>query len=65
MARGSSAQLFSRSAPRTTIEAALDSFLDEIGDPAPNVEYWSRQEWRHIEAHADVDDIDHKRALRS
>jgi len=39
------------------IEQTLDAILTEIGDPTRQfVEYWSRQEWRHIEAHADVDE---------
>jgi len=43
------------------IERALDSILSELGDVADEnnkqyVEYWTRQEWRHIEAHADVDE---------
>jgi len=46
---------------RSNIERVLDKILTEIGDvPAGNdeqyVEYWTRQEWRHIEAHADVDE---------
>ena len=39
-----------------TSAEALGSYLDEIGDASPMVEYWSRQEWKHIEAHADVDE---------
>lgn len=38
------------------IEQALDEILDEMGDDSKYVEYWSRQEWRSIEAHADVDE---------
>ena len=43
------------------IEQALDSILTEMGDDVgdsnlQHVEYWTRQEWRHIEAHADVDE---------
>lgn len=43
------------------IERALDAILSELGDEADDenkqyVEYWTRQEWRHIEAHADVDE---------
>lgn len=48
----------------SVIERALDSILTELGDvvdetntnPTQYVEYWTRQEWRHIEAHADVDE---------
>ena len=47
---------------RPVIEQALDSILSKLGDEDINddneqyVEYWTRQEWRHIEAHADVDE---------
>ena len=54
--RGLGHALFERSQPRSLIEAALDSFLEEVDDSEPFVEYWSRQEWKHIEAHADVDE---------
>jgi len=36
---------------------ALDSILSEMGDESNVVEYWTRQEWRSIEAHADVDEF--------
>jgi hypothetical protein len=39
------------------IEQALDEILYEIGDDTKYVEYWTRQEWRSIEAHADVDEF--------
>jgi hypothetical protein len=39
------------------IERALDSILTEMGDDSKYVEYWTRQEWRAIEAHADVDEF--------
>lgn len=48
------------------IERTLDAILTEIEngssddgnsmDSKQYVEYWTRQEWRHIEAHADVDE---------
>lgn len=46
---------------RLVIEHALDKILTEMGDVVNDgeeqyVEYWTRQEWRHIEAHADVDE---------
>mmetsp|Transcript_3943 Transcript_3943/g.5710 ORF Transcript_3943/g.5710 Transcript_3943/m.5710 type:complete len:350 (+) Transcript_3943:1026-2075(+) len=49
---------------RPLIEIVIDNILTELGDAAPKstddkvqfVEYWTRQEWRHIEAHADVDE---------
>lgn len=55
--RGLGHALYSRSSgPSTPLEHAFESFLSELGDPSANVEYWSRQEWKHIEAHADVDE---------
>jgi len=42
--------------PRTPLETGLDSVLRELGDDAPFVEYWWRDEWEHVEAHADVDE---------
>ena len=42
--------------PRTPLETALEGILQELNDTSPYVEYWCRQEWRHIEAHADVDE---------
>ena len=44
------------------IELALDEILSEMDgdntdDDISYVEYWSRQEWRSIEAHADVDEF--------
>lgn len=43
------------------IERTLDAILAEMeegieGSGRMVVEYWTRQEWRHIEAHADVDE---------
>jgi hypothetical protein len=44
------------------VERTLDAILTEMGDLGSEyVEYWSRQEWRHIEAHADVDEALAKR----
>jgi hypothetical protein len=40
-----------------SIERVLDSILTELGDESTYVEYWTRQEWRSIEAHADVDEF--------
>ena len=52
---------FDRSAGVGTIlEAALDSFLGELGDESRFVEYWARDVWKHIEAHADVDEAEAK-----
>jgi hypothetical protein len=44
-------------ANNNVIEQALHEILYEIGDDSKYVEYWSRQEWRSIEAHADVDEF--------
>ena len=39
------------------IEETLDAILRESSDIGGCiVEYWTRQDWRHIEAHADVDE---------
>lgn len=50
--------VFRRKTPTTRIERALDTVLSQMKEPSQDlyVEYWSRQEWRHIEAHADVDE---------
>jgi len=56
-ARGLGHALYTRAhGPRLPLEHAFESYLASIGDGAPVVEYWSRQEWRHIEAHRDVDE---------
>ena len=53
---GRSKHLLHRGSPRSVLEQALDSFLDEVDDPDRYVEYWTRQQWVHLEAHADVDE---------
>ena len=40
----------------TPIEHAIDSFLTSIGDTTSKVEYWSRDEYINIQAHADIDE---------
>jgi hypothetical protein len=56
-ARGLGHALFPRGEPLSPLEVAMDSFLDELGEElSGSVEYWSRQEWKHLEAHADVDE---------
>lgn len=50
-----------RKGDHNEVERAVDALLTALDDDAPVVEYWSRQDWRHIEAHADVDE----RASRS
>ena len=62
MARSSSFErgnslLFTRSEPKNIMEAAIDSFLDETDDESCFVEYWARQEWKNIEAHVDIDEV--------
>ena len=47
--------------PTNTIEKAIDDILSELEDTSNYVEYWTRQEWRHIEAHADIDEYSAKR----
>ena len=54
--RGLGHTLFRRGAPTSPLELAINSYLDELDDPEPLVEYWSRQRWMHLEAHADVDE---------
>ena len=55
--RGLGHALYTRdSGPITPLEHAFEHFLSEIKDDSRHVEYWSRQEWKHIEAHADVDE---------
>jgi len=50
-------------AARSNLELTIHNILSELGDEPTRsdndqqyVEYWTRQEWRHIEAHADVDE---------
>ena len=40
----------------TPIEQALNSFLNAVDDPHDVVEYWQRDNFLHIDAHADVDE---------
>ncbi len=50
-------KVFSRpTASQNPIEQALDSILTQLHDESKYVEYWTRQEWRSIHAHADVDE---------
>merc|ERR1712071_711691 len=43
--------------PLSPLEQTLDDLLTKCNDTSPIVEYWSRQEWKHIEAHADIDEL--------
>ena len=47
------------------IEQTLDSILTELQDDSKYVEYWTRQEWRSIHAHADVDEYKAKEEQQS
>ena len=40
----------------TLLERVLDGILTELGDDSMYVEYWSRTEWKHLEAHIDIDE---------
>lgn len=56
---GLSHQLIDRSSGdnfRSPLENALDGILKQLDDDSPFVEYWCRQEWRHDESHAYVDE---------
>lgn len=46
---------------RNLVEEALDAILMVLQDDSKYVEYWTRQEWRSIHAHADVDEFLAKR----
>ena len=43
--------------PRTALETAVESVLTQLDDRSPMVEYWWRDSWEHVEAHADVDEF--------
>lgn len=49
---------FDRRNPATPLEFALESFLSTLAnDDEPQfVEYWTRQNWAHVKAHADMDE---------
>ena len=47
---------FNRAAPANTVERALHSVLQEIGDESPVVEYWRRGRWAHVSLHRDIDE---------
>jgi hypothetical protein len=55
---------FHRHDPHTVIKRALDAILGEMNESEDfHVKYWTRQEWRHIEAHADIDENLMKRGV--
>ena len=43
--------------PRTAVESAIETCLDTLGNQAPYVEYWWREEWICLEAHRDIDEL--------
>lgn len=45
-----------RRPPASLLEDAMEQILQALNDTSTYVEYWARQECRHIEAHADVDE---------
>jgi len=47
------------------IEQTLDSILTELNDDSKYVEFWTRVEWRSIQAHADVDEYRAKQEHQS
>ena len=55
--------VFRRAAPpRTALETCLHSVLSELGDHSPHVEYWWRDSYENIAAHADLDEYYFERA---
>jgi hypothetical protein len=42
--------------PLTPLEHAMDSALTALNDTSRTVEYWNREEYMNIEAHADIDE---------
>ena len=57
--------LSNASTNRNVIEQTLDSILTELKDDSKYVEYWTRLEWRSIQAHADVDEYRAKQEQQS
>eukprot|EP00614_Pseudopedinella_elastica_P011682 CAMPEP_0172590154 /NCGR_PEP_ID=MMETSP1068-20121228/8586_1 /TAXON_ID=35684 /ORGANISM="Pseudopedinella elastica, Strain CCMP716" /LENGTH=321 /DNA_ID=CAMNT_0013385855 /DNA_START=27 /DNA_END=992 /DNA_ORIENTATION=+ len=45
-----------RKPPANIVEAALDSILKELDDSCRFIEWWWRDEWRHLELHRDLDE---------
>jgi hypothetical protein len=59
---GLSHKLLDRSLPSNSLlESALGQILVQLKVDSRYVEYWCRQKWRHIEAHADIDEFRAKR----
>lgn len=49
--------LFRRNDASNPIERAIDSFLTDLSDDAPLVEYWRRATWEHVPFHRDLDEM--------
>ena len=50
---------FARRQPNTPVEFALESYLGSLAeddDATQYVEYWTRPNWAHVRAHADIDE---------
>jgi hypothetical protein len=45
----------------SVVERTIGSILRNLGDDSQFTEYWTRQEWRNIHAHADIDEYLAKR----
>ena len=41
---------------RTATEHFIESLLHELGEACEEVEYWGREVWRPVPAHADIDE---------
>ena len=47
--------------PTNVVEGTLEEILNELGDDAPYVEFWSRADWINLELHKDIDEFRAKR----
>ena len=43
--------------PLSTVESCLNCALTELGDQSPFIEWWWRDEWRHLDMHRDLDEV--------
>jgi hypothetical protein len=43
--------------PLGTVQGCLERVLAELGDASPFVEWWWRDEWRHLDMHRDLDEV--------
>ena len=42
--------------PRTSVETLIDTILNNVNDESRYAEYWWRDEWINLDAHADIDE---------